>query len=76
VGALVVSGLDSFLVNAESGVHVLGLTIDVPTGSSLVVLGGLMALILVLRPSGVTGGHEARLPRWRPRRTRPAEGTP
>jgi hypothetical protein len=28
-----------------------------------------------LRPSGITGGHEARLPLWRPRRTRPAEGT-
>jgi branched-chain amino acid transport system permease protein len=76
VGALLVSGLDSFLVNAESGVHVLGVAVDVPTGSSLVVLGALMALILVLRPSGLTGGHEARLPRWRPQRTRPAEGTP
>lgn len=66
VGALLVSGLDSFLVNAEDGVHVLGLTVDVPTGASLVVLGALMALILVLRPSGVTGGREARLPRlWR-----------
>jgi branched-chain amino acid transport system permease protein len=68
VGALLVSGLDSFLVNAETGVHVLGLKIDVPTGASTVVLGALMALILVLRPSGITGGREARLPRWRPRR--------
>ncbi len=76
VGALLVSGLDSFLVNAESGVHVLGVKIDVPTGSSFVVLGALMALILVLRPSGITGGHEARLPQWRLRRTRAAEGTP
>jgi len=73
VGALLVSGLDSFLVNAETGVHVLGLTVDVPTGASTVVLGALMALILVLRPSGITGGREARLPRWWPRR---AEGAP
>jgi branched-chain amino acid transport system permease protein len=72
VGALLVSGLDSFLVNAETGVHVLGLKIDVPTGASTVVLGALMALILVLRPSGITGGREARLPRWWPRRV---EGT-
>jgi branched-chain amino acid transport system permease protein len=57
-------------------VHVLGVKIDVPTGSSFVVLGALMALILVLRPSGITGGHEARLPQWRLRRTRAAEGTP
>ena len=72
-GALLVSGLDSFLVNAETGVHVLGLTVDVPTGASTVVLGALMALILVLRPSGITGGREARLPRGWPRR---AEGSP
>jgi ABC-type branched-subunit amino acid transport system permease subunit len=72
-----VSGLDSFLVNAETGVHVLGFKIDVASGSSLVVLGALMALILVLRPSGITGGHEARLPRrWPARRAPPAtEGT-
>jgi branched-chain amino acid transport system permease protein len=77
VGALLVSGLDSFLVNAENGVHVLGFSFDVPSGSSLVVLGALMALILVLRPAGLTGGKEARLPRFgrgRPRETRPATG--
>jgi branched-chain amino acid transport system permease protein len=77
VGALLVSGLDSFLVNAESGVHVLGFKIDVASGSSLVVLGALMALILVLRPSGITGGREARLPmKWLVRRSPAApEGT-
>ena len=63
VGALLISGLDSFLVNAENGVHVLGSKLDLHSGSSLVVLGALMALILVLRPSGLTGGGEARLPR-------------
>jgi branched-chain amino acid transport system permease protein len=73
VGALLVSGLDSFLVNAETGVHVLGFKLDVATGSSEVVLGALMALILVLRPSGITGGREARLPkRWLARRAPPA----
>jgi branched-chain amino acid transport system permease protein len=77
VGALLVSGLDSFLVNAENGVHVVGFSFDVPSGSSLVVLGALMALILVLRPAGLTGGKEARFPRFgrgRPRDTRPATG--
>ena len=73
VGALLVSGLDSFLVNAETGVHILGFKLDVATGSSEVVLGALMALILVLRPSGITGGREARLPRrWLARRAPPA----
>jgi branched-chain amino acid transport system permease protein len=63
LGALLISGLDSFLVNAEDGVDVLGISFDVPDGASLVVLGALMALVLVLRPSGITGGRELRLPR-------------
>jgi branched-chain amino acid transport system permease protein len=57
VGALAVSGLDSFLSEAEEGVGV-GLTIDLPQGSRLVILGTAMALMLVLRPSGITGGRE------------------
>jgi branched-chain amino acid transport system permease protein len=69
VGALFVSGLNSFLINAEDGVGVLGFTIDVPDGSSMVVLGAIMVLVLVLRPSGITGGRELPLPalRRRPR---------
>jgi branched-chain amino acid transport system permease protein len=62
VGALAVSGLDSFLAEAERGVDV-GLTLSLPNGSRLVVVGALMALVLVLRPSGITGGRELSLPR-------------
>jgi len=66
VGALAVSGLDSFLSQAEEGVHVLGVKLDLPTGSRLVFLAAIMALVLILRPSGLTGGRELRLPRaWR-----------
>ena len=66
VGALAVSGLDSFLSQAEQGVHVLGLKLDLPTGTRLVFLSAIMALVLILRPSGLTGGRELRLPRaWR-----------
>ena len=57
LGALAVSGLDSFLSEAEQGVTV-GLTLDLPQGSRLIVLGAVMALMLVLRPSGITGGRE------------------
>jgi branched-chain amino acid transport system permease protein len=57
VGALAVSGLDSFLGKAEEGVDV-GFTLDVPAGTRLVVVGALMALVLILRPSGLTGGRE------------------
>jgi len=63
VGALAVSGLDSFLSEAEQGVGVGGVTVDLPQGARLVVLGALMAIVLVLRPSGLTGGREFRLPR-------------
>jgi branched-chain amino acid transport system permease protein len=61
LGALVVSGLDSFLSQAESGVNV-GFKLDLPQGSTLVILGAAMALVLILRPSGITGGREFRIP--------------
>jgi branched-chain amino acid transport system permease protein len=58
VGALAVSALDSFLANAENGVSIFGGTLDLPAGTRLVVVGAVMALVLVLRPSGITGGRE------------------
>jgi branched-chain amino acid transport system permease protein len=64
VGALAVSGLDSFLTESQDGVK-LGVTIDTPQGTRLIFLGAIMALMLILRPSGITGGREFRLPRWR-----------
>ncbi|HEY2372617.1 MAG TPA: branched-chain amino acid ABC transporter permease [Gaiellaceae bacterium] len=65
VGALAISGLDSFLSASENGVDVLGWHIDLPTGTTEIVIGTLMAVILVLRPSGLTGGREVSLPRRR-----------
>jgi branched-chain amino acid transport system permease protein len=59
VGALAVSGLDSLLAEAENGVA----GIDLPSGSRIVVVGALMALVLILRPAGLTGGREVRLRR-------------
>jgi branched-chain amino acid transport system permease protein len=70
LGALVVSGLDSFLSRAEQGVHV-GFKLDLPSGTRLVFLGALMALVLILRPSGLSGGGEFRLPRLRGRGSKP-----
>jgi branched-chain amino acid transport system permease protein len=66
VGALAVSGVDSFLANAENGVSLAGWNVDLPSGTRIVVVGALMALVLILRPSGLTGGRELGLPR-RPR---------
>src|SRR5262249_56505096 len=67
VGALAISGLDSFLSQAEQGIHILGFKLDLPSGTRFVFLGAIMALVLILRPSGLTGGREARLP-WLGRR--------
>jgi branched-chain amino acid transport system permease protein len=74
LGALVVSGLDSFLSEAEQGVHV-GFRLDLPEGTRLIFLATIMAVVLVLRPSGLTGGRELTLPR-RPRARRDVSASP
>ena len=68
VGALVVSAVDSFLAEAESGIHVFGQSLDLPAGTRIVVVGALMALVLILRPAGLTGGRELSVLRRRPLR--------
>jgi branched-chain amino acid transport system permease protein len=73
VGALAVSGLDSLLANAENGLDVLRWTIEVPAGTRIVVVSALMAIVLILRPSGLTGGREFSLDPVL-RRRRPATG--
>ena len=67
VGALAVSALDSFLAEAEAGIEVGGHTLDLPAGTRIIVVGAAMALVLILRPAGLTGGHELRLPKLRRR---------
>jgi branched-chain amino acid transport system permease protein len=62
VGALFVSGLDSLLAEMEGGLTVLGRTVDLPEGSRIVVVSAVMALVLIVRPSGLTGGREFSLP--------------
>ena len=68
VGALAVSAVDSFLAEAENGIHVFGQSLDLPAGTRIVVVGALMALVLILRPAGLTGGRELSLWRRRPLR--------
>jgi branched-chain amino acid transport system permease protein len=68
VGALAVSAVDSFLAEAESGIHVFGQSLDLPAGTRIVVVGALMALVLILRPAGLTGGRELTFRQSHPRR--------
>ena len=63
VGAVAVSAVDSFLAEAENGVNVFGQSLDLPSGTRIVVVGALMALVLILRPTGLTGGRELPVPR-------------
>ncbi len=51
LGALLISGLNSFLADAEQGIH-LGFYLHLPTGTRLVAIGAVMALVLILRPPG------------------------
>jgi branched-chain amino acid transport system permease protein len=67
IGALAISALNSFLADAEQGVHI-GFHFHVPTGTRLVTIGVVMSAVLILRPGGLTGGREARLPAVRTRR--------
>jgi branched-chain amino acid transport system permease protein len=62
LGALLVSVLNIVLQNAENGVHVGGWRIDLPSGASLVGVAAVMLVVLLLRPSGITGGREFGLP--------------
>jgi branched-chain amino acid transport system permease protein len=66
VGAIAVSSVDSFLAEAENGIHLFGWNLDLPAGTRIVVVGSLMALVLILRPAGLTGGREISLPSARP----------
>ncbi len=54
VGALLISGLNSLLNEAENGIG----GVDLPTGTRLVTIGVLMAVSLLFRPNGLTGGRE------------------
>jgi branched-chain amino acid transport system permease protein len=65
VGTLALNGIYSFFSAATNTVDVLGWNLKVPTGTAQIVLGVLMAVVLVLRPSGITGGRELSLPRRR-----------
>jgi branched-chain amino acid transport system permease protein len=57
LGALVISAVNSFLGDAENTVHV-GFRLTLPDGTRLVTIGAVMALVIILRPSGLTGGRE------------------
>ncbi len=67
VGAIVVSLLDAFFSHAVNGVHVIFFQLTLPGGTDLLIFGVLLAIILLFRPHGITGGRELSLPSAPPR---------
>ena len=57
IGALAISALNSFLGDAENTVDI-GFHLSLPNGTRLITVGAVMALVLILKPSGLTGGRE------------------
>jgi branched-chain amino acid transport system permease protein len=70
VGTVVLSVVSQVLAQLEAGAHVGPVFVHFPVGTEEVGLAGAMILILIFRPSGITGGNELHLPR----RCRPAAG--
>ncbi len=58
LGAVLISLLDSYLSKAENGISLGLFSVNLPSGTANLVLGVLMALMLLLRPQGLTGGRE------------------
>lgn len=71
LGSLFIAGLNSYLAEADRGVRLLGLDVDLPSGTRLIVLGTIMALVLLFRPAGLTGGRELAWPFARRSRVTP-----
>lgn len=62
LGALSIAGLSSLLTEAERGIRLAGLDIDLANGTRLVALGAIMAMVLLFKPAGLTGGRELTWP--------------
>jgi branched-chain amino acid transport system permease protein len=55
---VLISLLDSYLAQAENGLHLGFFKLTLPAGAADGILGVLMVLMLILRPRGLTGGRE------------------
>jgi branched-chain amino acid transport system permease protein len=70
VGAISLSALAELLSRLQNGLVIGGTTLKIPVGSQQVGFALAMLAVLLLRPAGITGGHELSfgairaLPRW------------
>lgn len=58
VGGLVISLVNTLLVEGESGLSLFGSEITLPASTSNIVLAALMVITLLVRPLGITSGRE------------------
>lgn len=74
VGATVISAMTEVLRLVEGGVALGGTTFSLPPGSQELAIALVMLMVLIFRPSGITGGHEITFTLPRRRRGRQAGG--
>lgn len=61
-GTIVISVVDEILAKWQSGQSVVGLAVDIPTGTSDLFLSFVLLFILLRRPDGITGSKELAWP--------------
>jgi len=64
IGVLFISGVIELLVTLEDGVSIANTNLSLPSGVQEIAVGVLMVLILIFRPSGLTGGREISPTSW------------
>ena len=73
VGALVFSLIDVLLVRLQGGIDIGSVVVSIPQGARPIILALLLIGMLLLRPSGLTGGREFV---WPFRKKAPLPGNP
>lgn len=76
IGVLVLSIVIELLVRAEQGFALGSTEFSLPSGSQEILIGMIMVLVLILRPSGLSAGREFKLRLKLPRQTLATEQTP
>lgn len=65
IGSVLVSTLAELFRRLEAGTQLAGVHLSIPVGSTELLIALSMLVVLILRPDGLTGGKEVRLPeRW------------
>lgn len=72
VGALTIAGLNAFLAEAQRGITIGSFDLELPGGTRLLTLGVVMLVVVLFKPTGVTGSRELTWPFSRSRFPQPA----